>query len=166
MSRDPYTEQRLINWGRWKAGVSAGGLGYASTAWGAFDAGDRYSTKAPVLPDGDDAITDQAVCTLTADLQDALDEQYVQGGTIELKAQRRGCHPETFRSRVNAGVRGVSAWLVERERMNRSERDRVEALHRAQSSQLAARVTQAVEERARTDRILGIAARRATRRSK
>lgn len=160
MARDPYIEQRLINWGRMKAGRSGGGLGYASTAWGAFDGGDRYSTRPAVIADDEEAITDQAVQSLAEDLQEALEHQFALGGTIEAKATRVGCHPETFRRRVDAGMHGVSRWLTERERAHQAQRDAIESMQRMTSEDLAARVTAAVTERARTDKILGIKARR------
>lgn len=164
MARDPYTEQRLINWGRWKAGQGAGGLGYAATNWDAFDGGDRYGASAPVLPDGDDAITDEAVTSLGKELQEALVVQYVAGGSQEQKAAKLSVHERTFRTRVDTGHRGVSAWLAERARRVQDERDRVESLQRATSMQLAAREREALVERRRTDLILGIKAVRIRKR--
>lgn len=156
MARDPYIEQRLVNWGRWRAGRSSGGLGFASTPWSEFDGGDRYETRAAVMPDGEDEITDRAVQSLLPDLQQALVEQFVNAGSIADKARRVGCHEVTFRSRVSQGMRGVAAWLFERERASRAERERVEGLQRAESAQLAARVDAAAIERTRTDKILKI----------
>ena len=160
MARDPYIEQRLINWGRWKAGSGSGGLGYASTPWGAFDSGDRYGGTAPVIPDDEQAITDQAVTALPADQVEALEHQFVHGGSIEQKATRVGCHPETFRRRVDNGMRGVSRWLTERARADEARREQIEVLHRLTSEGLTTRVAAVVEERRRTDKILGIKARR------
>lgn len=164
MARDPYTEQRLINWGRWKAGQGAGGLGFSATNWDAFDGGDRYGTSAAVMPDGDDAITDQAVSSLSPELQEALAMQYISGGTHEAKAARLSIHERTFRTRVDNGHRGVSAWLAERARRGQEERDRVESLQRATSMDLAARERAALLERRRTDLILGIKAVRVRKR--
>ena len=154
MARDPYIEQRLVNWGRWCAGRSGGGLGFASTPWGEFDGGDRFETRAAVMPDGQDEITNRAVESLEPHLQQALVEQFVNAGAIAEKVRRIGCHEMTFRLRVSQGMRGVGAWLGERERAAQAERERVEGLHRARSLQLSARVDQAVAERARTDKIL------------
>ena len=157
MARDPYIEQRLINWGRWKAGAGSGGLGYATTAWDAFDVGDRYgSTRAAVMPEGEESITDQAVRSLSDEMQTALEQQFVHGGSVETKAKRLACHVMTFRNRVNTAMRGVSAWLAERERANAAERSRVEGLQQSMSAGLADRERQALAERSRTDKILGI----------
>jgi hypothetical protein len=129
MARDPYIEQRLINWARWKLGRGAGGLGFAGVNWNAFMAEDRDGT-APVLPDDEDPLTDMAVQSLATDVQDALFEQYGGRGTDEAKAQRSMCHVKTFRSRVEAGLRGVSRWLADREAKLLQERARVEAVQR------------------------------------
>lgn len=159
MARDPYIEQRLINWARWKSG-SGLRLGFASTPWGAFDSGDRYSGSAPVIPDDEEMITDQAVTSLPNDQAEALEHQFVHGGTVDQKAVRVGCHPETFRRRVTNGMHGVSRWLGERERVERERIEQIKELQRMQSSALAARVGAVDAERARTDKILGIKPRR------
>lgn len=163
MAHDPYIEQRMLNWGRWRAGYGAGGLGFAQTNWGAFDAGDRAGGSAPVLPDGDDAITDQAVCSLDAKLQAVLERHYVGGGTFEKKIADIGCHRDTYKDRLNAGLRGVSAWLTERQRAGEAQRERIESQQRAMSASLAQREQAALEERRRTDDIMGFKPAKAVR---
>lgn len=154
MARDPYIEQRLINWGRWKAGDKSGGLGFAATNWQAFNDSDRYSTSAPVLPDGEESVTEAAVQSTAEDLRAALAMQYVEGGSIESKAARIGCHEQTYRGRVNAGQRAVSAWLADRDQASRKERERVESMQRVASASLAERERAVRLERARVDAIL------------
>lgn len=135
MARDEYINQRMLNWGRWKHGRSGGGLGFASTNWSAFMAEDRYTAgSAAVMPDDEEVITDLAVTSLAKDVQEALFEQYVEGGTADVKARRLGCHERTFRNRVDNGLRLVGRWLTEREEANQRERDRVEALQRYAAS--------------------------------
>lgn len=163
MARDPYIEQRLINWARWKCGSGSGGLGYASTPWGAFDSGDRYGGSAPVIPDDEQTITDQAVSSLPVDQVEAIEHQFIHGGSVEQKAARVGCHPETFRRRVDNGMRGVSRWLTERARAEEARREQIESLQRLTSQGLVDRVEEVVAERQRTDKILGIKARRVRR---
>ncbi len=157
MARDPYIEQRLINWAKWCAGRGAGGLGYASTNWDAWDGSDRYGEgRAAVVQDDEQSITDQAVRSLERDLQEALAMQYIEGGAVAVKAHRLGVHEQTFRSRLRRGERGVSAWLVERQRAADLERERVESMQRAASTSLTKRVAVVAAERKRTDKILGV----------
>jgi predicted DNA-binding protein (UPF0251 family) len=122
---------RLNNWARWMARGGAGGLGYATTNWTAFDSGDRYGTgAAPIVPDGEEAITDQAVRTLEPDLLAAINVTYLEGGSHDQKARRLACHPMTLWNRVNTAHRRIGSWLGERERAGQAERDRVEQLQR------------------------------------
>ena len=136
---DDYVKQRLRNWGRWKAGASAGGLGFASTNWDGFDAGDGYSTAAPVMPEGEEAITDQAVRSLPKDLYDCCEMQYVKGGGTAQKAQRLGCAENTFYIRLRSVHGQVGAWLSNRKRLQDEERARVEALQRAAHGEFSSR---------------------------
>lgn len=134
MARDPYIEQRLINWAIWRGGKGAGGLGFASVNWAAFAAEDRFTTSEAVLPDGEEVLTDRAVLSLPTDHQDALEEQFIQTGTKAAKARRLGCHERTFHDRVDAGMRGVARWLTDRDQQLADERARVETLQRLAAS--------------------------------
>ena len=130
MARDGYIDQRLQNWGRWVRGDRAGGLGFASVNFDAFDDGDRYGPREAVLPEGEEAVTDQAVRSLPQEVQATLVLEYVKGGAAERKAQQAGCHLRTWFTRVDAACKLVDRWLGERRRRMDEERARVEALQR------------------------------------
>ena len=162
MPRDPYLDMRLSRWAKWLWGKS-GGLGFASVNWDAWHSeGDEGREARAIVPDDEEAITDQAVRALAPDPQAAICAEYCETGTAERKAQRLGCHVQTYRDRVNAGLRGVSRWLTERARGQEAERERVEALQRRASHQLSERDARARDERARDDatRYAGKAARK------
>lgn len=151
MARDPYLDMRLKRWAKWLWGKS-GGLGFASVNWDAWQTeGDEGREARAIVPDDEEAITDQAVRSLPADPQAALCAEYCDAGSTERKAQRLGCHVQTYRDRVNTGLRGVSRWLTERARGQEAERERIESLQRMASAQLADRDARARNERARAD---------------
>ena len=162
MPRDPYLDMRLQRWAKWLWGKS-GGLGFASVNWDAWHSeGDEAREARAIVPDDEESITDQAVRALAADPQAALFAEYCDAGSTERKAQRLGCHVQTYRDRVNTGLRGVSRWLTERVRSQEAERERVEALQRKASQHLAERDARARDERSRADatQYAGKAARR------
>jgi hypothetical protein len=165
MARDPYLDMRLKRWAKWLWGKS-GGLGFASVNWDAWHSeGDEGREARAIVPDDEEAITDQAVRSLARDPQAALCAEYCDPGSTERKAQRLGCHVQTYRDRVNTGLRGVSRWLTERARGQEAERERVEALRRFASEELAHRDARARDERARSDaaQYAGKAARKTLR---
>jgi len=151
MARDPYVDMRLSRWAKWLWGKS-GGLGFASVNWDAWHSeGDEGREARAIVPDDEEAITDQAVCSLGPEAQAAIRAEYCDPGSTERKALRLGCHVQTYRDRVNTGLRGVARWLTERVRGQEAERDRIEALQRMSSQQLADRDARARDERAQAD---------------
>ena len=126
MARDPYIEQRLINWSKWVRGNRAGGLGFATMPW-EHDGADRQ-VSAPVMPEGEEYLTDAAVRAMELPLQDAVVVQYIDATSAEKKAQKLGVTVQTLKTRVQRAHVSINRWLAERNRAAEAERERVEKL--------------------------------------
>lgn len=131
MARDEEIQRRLLSWGRWRAGMRTGGMGYAAldlTSW--TGSGDRYRESTIPAMDAEAAQTDQAVQALPSELRRTCEVVYLEGGTVEKKAARLACNPRTVYARLDRIHVAVRLWLVERHRAAQEERRRVEALQR------------------------------------
>jgi hypothetical protein len=131
MARDVDVERRLQSWARWRAGLKAGGLGYATldlTTW--TGSGDRYRESTIPTMDAEAAVTHQAVQALPSELRRTCEVVYLEGGAMEKKAARLVCAPSTVYTRIERIHVAVRMWLVERHRAAQEERRRVEALQR------------------------------------
>lgn len=100
MARIEDIDRRLQNWGRWKHGAGAGGLGYARVrSMMRVDGGEHVG---PIVPTNDCEAqdTDDAVMALPSELRATIEVYYVLGGGMAEKASRLACTEPTIRNRI------------------------------------------------------------------
>lgn len=110
-------ERRLQNWGRWKHGAGAGGLGYAKVRVGlAAEHVDCDRDLGAVVPtiNVEAEETDRAVQALASELRATCEVVYVLGGGMADKAHRLAVAEATVYARLKRARYNVSAWLSER----------------------------------------------------
>lgn len=122
-------ERRLQNWGRWKHGAGAGGLGYAKVNFAA-DVVDCDRVDEAVVPtiNVEAEETDRAIMTLASELRATVEVVYVLGGGMAAKARRLACTERTVRARLVRARSAISHWLSEQAEARQRQRQRVEAL--------------------------------------
>lgn len=121
-------ERRLLNWGRWKHGAGAGGLGYARVNPGLVRVDCDRSAEA-IIPTNDCEAqdTDAAVMTLPGDLRATVEVYYVAGGSMAEKARRLVCTEVTIRNRIGRAHPLIQAAVVDLVQKRRAMRAEVEA---------------------------------------
>lgn len=119
-------ERRLQNWGRWKHGAGAGGLGYAKVSFGVevVDCDRELEAVVPTI-NCEAEETDRAIATLPSELRATVELVYVLGGTVVAKAKRLACTERTVYSRLEKARRFISRWLSEQAEVRQVERQRV-----------------------------------------
>ena len=133
MARIDDIDRRLQNWGRWKHGAGAGGLGYARVrSMMRVDGGEHAG---PVVPTNDCEAqdTDDAVMSLASELRATIEVYYVLGGGMGDKAIRLACTEATIRNRLARAHPLIQSYLSEL--AGRRQRTRI--------------VTEAAQQRAR-----------------
>lgn len=107
-------ERRLQNWGRWKHGAGAGGLGYArvNLMEPTVDCDRDVDTVVPTN-EVEAEQTDRVVMTLASELRATVEVYYVLGGTVARKAQRLAVAEATVYARVKKAKVQVSRKLSE-----------------------------------------------------
>ncbi len=122
-------DRRLQNWGRWKHGAGAGGLGYAKVQMGApmVDC-DRYPESTVPTSNVEAEETDRAVMTLASELRATVEVYYVMGGGMADKAKRLAVQESTIYSRLHKARQKINNWLSDKLVAREAERKRVEAL--------------------------------------
>ncbi len=128
MKRIDEIERRLLNWARWKHGMTMGGLGFSSidlTLANAGDDRDRES-RIPTL-DVEASITDEGVGQLPTEERDAVFIFYLRGSGHAEKARVLGCSQATMCTRVIRAHHKLQAWISERERRAADARRTIEA---------------------------------------
>jgi DNA-directed RNA polymerase specialized sigma24 family protein len=125
-------ERRLQNWGRWKHGAGAGGLGYAKVTFSAevVDCDRDLESVVPTI-NVEAEVTDRAIMTLPSEVRATVEVVYVLGGTMAAKARRLACTEATIYSRLQRARRNISHWLIEQTEARERERQRVLALQAA-----------------------------------
>ena len=125
-------ERRLQNWGRWKHGAGAGGLGYAKVSFEVevVDCDRELESVVPTI-NVEAEVTDRAIMTLASELRATVEVVYVLGGTMAAKARRLACTERTIYGRVERAKRNISHWLSEQAEVRERERQRVLALQAA-----------------------------------
>ncbi|MBB2485418.1 hypothetical protein H5407_09280 [Mitsuaria sp. WAJ17] len=133
MAKIEEIERRLLNWGRWRHGAGAGGLGYARVVYTEVLATDRDNYQEAVIPtvDCEAEVTERAVQALASELRATVEVYYVLGGGLAAKARRLAVAEATVKSRIDRSHRIIQAWLAERERGQLEQRRRVELLTQA-----------------------------------
>nr|WP_316642870.1 hypothetical protein [uncultured Roseateles sp.] len=125
-------ERRLQNWGRWKHGAGAGGLGYAKVRMGepVVDGGDLPDAIIPTV-NCEAEETDQAIWSLSSELRATIEVYYVQGGSIARKAKLLAVAEPTIHSRLRRARPLIERWVTEKHQQRRAERERTEALQQS-----------------------------------
>lgn len=121
-------ERRLQNWGRWKHGAGAGGLGYAKVRVGlAGEQVDCDRDLGAVVPtiNVEAEETDRAVLQLASELRATVEVYYVLGGSVAQKAQRLAVTEATVYARLRRVRYLVSVWLSEQALVRQRERERM-----------------------------------------
>lgn len=133
MAKIEEIERRLLNWGRWRHGAGAGGLGYARVNYSELLATDRENYQEAVIPtiDCEAEVTERAVQALASELRATVEVYYVLGGGLAAKARRLAVAEATVKQRVWRSHRLIQTWLAAREREAIAQRDRVERLIQA-----------------------------------
>lgn len=129
MARIEDIERRLLNWGRWKHGAGAGGLGYASV--NLMDAGaDRDNFQEAIIPtiDCEAQETDAAVMALPSELRATMEVVYVLGGGMPQKARRLAVTESTIKARIWRAHPLIQSWLADKAQQRRSQRENLERL--------------------------------------
>jgi len=105
-------ERRLLNWVRWRGGVSSGGLGYTRvTLMGAHAGrGGGYEAKVPAM-DLEAEETDRGVLALPSHLRATVEAVYLGVGTMREKAGRLRRSEATLYAGVVLAHRRLSIWL-------------------------------------------------------
>ena len=133
MARDVEVERRLLNWARWKRGVSVGGLGHgapSASAAAGFSGGGGYREAVIPVWDTEAAVTDQAVAALPDELRGTVRVVYLDPAPEATMALELGIAVRTLHARVERAHGLVRGWLAEREQRLRAERERVDRLQR------------------------------------
>jgi hypothetical protein len=113
MARIEDIDRRLQNWGRWKHGAGAGGLGYARVrSMMRVDGGEQAG---PIVPTNDCEAqdTDGAVMALPSELRATIEVYYVQGGGMADKAKRLACTEPTIRNRIARAHPLIQSFLAD-----------------------------------------------------
>ena len=128
MARIEDIDRRLCNWARWSLGAGSGGLGFASS--GMTREGGGYGYRDAVIPtvDCEAEETNRAVQSLDERLRLTLNEVYIGAGSMKRKAAGMGVSEAAVNLRLWDAHRRLAAWLSERQREVRAERQRVELL--------------------------------------
>lgn len=115
-------ERRLQNWGRWKHGAGAGGLGYAKVRIG-IDVVDCDRDLDSVVPtiNVEAEVTDRAVQSLQSELRATVEVYYVANGGMAAKARRLAVTEATIYARLRRARYLVSVWLSEHASKRRGE---------------------------------------------
>lgn len=122
-------ERRLQNWGRWKHGAGAGGLGYAKVRVGAevVDCDRELDSVVPTI-NVEAEETDRAVQALASELRATVEVVYVLGGGMADKARRLAVAEATVYARLKRARYVVSCWLSEHASARRAQLGRLEGL--------------------------------------
>jgi hypothetical protein len=102
MPRDDlsYWDQRLENWAMWLAGSDGGSS--VSAIWSFVGSGGGRGEPRAVVLAGEAMDTNDLVRKLDGSLRDAVYAWYTMSGSIRDRATILGCHPDTFKARVEA----------------------------------------------------------------
>lgn len=131
MARIDEIERRLLNWARWRIGQGSGGLGFARQDLDAQGGRDGYRDAVVPTFDCEAEETGRAVAALEGHLRATVECVYVAPGTMRRKVARLCVTEATVKARIWEAHRRISAWLSDRQRLARQERERVEKLSRS-----------------------------------
>ena len=134
--RNEDMDRRLMNWARWRHGMTCGGLGFASVDL--TSEGIRETAEADVrvpLNDVEAEETNRAVLALPGELRATVEAVYLHGGSMAAKAKRLCCAEATVYARLLRVDRALQVWLSE------VQAQRLEARRRLEAAQASARPT-------------------------
>ena len=141
MARIDDIERRLLNWARWRHGMTCGGLGFASTDMttervdrAGFDA----QANIPTI-DVEASDTDDAIATLTPDHQRTVHVVYLDGGGALRHCVKLGGNitPAGINARIAIIHRKLAGWFADKAARAQAERSRVEALQRSRAPRVS-----------------------------
>lgn len=95
-----YWDRRLENWAMWLAGSDGGSS--VSAMWSFVGSGGGRGEPRAVVLAGEAMDTDDLVRQLERSLREAVHAWYTMSGSIRARAEIIGCHPDTFKARVEA----------------------------------------------------------------
>jgi hypothetical protein len=130
MARNEEMERRLQNWARWRCGAGMGGLGYSSANLTGMPSGDRGRESVIPTDSCEAEVTQQGVMRLESELRRTVEVYYLSAHGTARRAQLLCITEAGMYRRVERAHRALEAWLVERERVAREQRQRVEGLQR------------------------------------
>lgn len=127
--RNEDIDRRLSNWARWRHGMTVGGLGYASVDMASE--GIRETAEADVrlpLDDVEAEETNRAVLALPGELRATVEEVYLRGGSMAIKAKRLCCAEPTIYARLVRADTALQVWLAAVQAQRKEARRRLEAM--------------------------------------
>lgn len=139
MARIEDVERRLLNWARWRLGMTRGGLGFAAVnmATERVDrAGYDAQSSIPTI-DVEASDTEDAIGALSVEHQRTVQVVYLDGGGTVRHCARLGGNitPAGINARVTIIHRQLAGWFSDKAAGALVERRRVEALQRPAASQ-------------------------------
>lgn len=145
MIRDQYTERRLLNWARWRAGAGDVGLGYGSASMWNTERVDHSPRRDAVIPTNavEASETEDAINSLPGFLKMTVHVYYLSDESVEVMAQRLVCGVSTVHSRIRDAHRKIATWFSDRAMWAAAERRRneeIQAVARVVSMGLAAAI--------------------------
>lgn len=130
MARIDWIEQRLLNWARWRAGRSGGGLGYASVdlVGGGSGGRDGYVEASIPINDVEASATDDAIARLPSELHATVVEFYAGPGGEADHLRQLCCHRSTMHARIDRAHRLLAGHFAAAQDRQEKERQRVAEL--------------------------------------
>lgn len=132
MARLDDVERRLLNWARWKVSANATGLGYASLSLKERVDGGGYRTVGVPTLEHDACEVDEAIKTLSNELQATLEVVYVSEAPASVQQQRLGVGYGAIKQRVAQAHIQLSRIFEERRQVLLAAREAFEKSRKLQ----------------------------------
>ncbi len=130
MAKIESVETALLNWARWHAGMSSGGLGYASINYeAALQGADRSRYHEAVVPTVacDAEETHRAVQALPSELRATVEDVYLKAGPMAKRCRRLCVTEATIYARIDRAHVLIQRWQSDLAATRREQRARTEA---------------------------------------